>query len=523
MRYQKNLIAYILKNEIPSATQTEAPTFSELYSDCAQAKMQYLFSQSGQQLYLALKEQPDTAKQLAVAQVENLFNACRKPYAAYCVCAVLTGATGDAFAKKKTASGSDLVKRFAELLADCVAWYERQKEAFLTRVLDAVSTADHLNNEQLQQMIRLFETGSGSLLDRGYRMKLHARLAGMENAGLQRYRYRSESGEKTCAACAALDGKEFAIADAEEGINFPLLHPNCRCWIEAPEAAELPLEGDVRLLTPDMWTQVLLLFGESAAVLLGGELGVAAAAAAETWKAIFAESVESYYAGFDTVTVNGREYRINRKTFTAVAADENGNLLVPENAKPYDEALLKLMRQRDALPKGDSQREEIEKQIWELAESRADEISINPDNPFQFYVVDTDVTEKLDSFMAQAEQTYAEMHKRSFFVNIEDFVALVNNGKPMDLKRQPGWEKPNYIYHGEIIQQDDIGNINYGYFGTFCNFPQLILLFGAGSRQGIDVFNREKRIPTEFWLTLFDDPRDTLRVLQGIQIYNSRH
>ncbi|MBQ7255130.1 MAG: hypothetical protein IJS31_02640 [Oscillospiraceae bacterium] len=82
---------------------------------------------------------------------------------------------------------------------------------------------------------------------------------------------------------------------------------------------------------------------------------------------------------------------------------------------------------------------------------------------------------------------------------------------------------PDTIRTCEIIQQDDIGNINYGYFGTFCNFPQLILLFGAGSRQGIDAFNREKRIPTEFWLTLFDDPRDTLRVLQGIQIYHQTH
>ena len=533
MLYRKNLTGFVLKNEKPTRAEVTPPPFSELFSGCAEAKIRYLFAQSGVQLSLALREQPENARQLAAQQVEYLFDVCKKPYVAYCVCAMFTGATGFAFAKKKSAQDG-LVKRFADILADCVARYEQRKETFLLRLLDTVLVADDLSTEQLQTMLRLFETESGGLLDRGYRVKLQSRLAGMENAGLKEYRYRSESGEKTCKACAALDGKTFAIADAEEGVNFPLLHPNCRCWIEAPAAADVPQESDIRLLKEDVLSLLFQRAGEAVALAPAfaamledalapklapaAQLGVAAVAAWEAWKAILAENMESFFAGYDTVTVNGKEYRINRKTFTAVAADENGNLLVPENAKPYDETLLKLMRQRDALPPDDPQRQEIEAQIKEIADKKGNLISVNPEKPFRFYVADTDVTEKLDTFMAQAEQTYAHMHERSFPQNIEEFISLVDSNKTMDLKSQQDWEKPVYIYHGEIIQREDTGNINYGYFGTFCNFPQIVLLFGAGTKQLLS-----KTSDITYWVTLFDDPRDTIRILQGIQLYNHTH
>lgn len=36
-------------------------------------------------------------------------------------------------------------------------------------------------------------------------------------------------GERTCETCGALDGKRFKLSDKRDGVNFPPLHPNCRC------------------------------------------------------------------------------------------------------------------------------------------------------------------------------------------------------------------------------------------------------------------------------------------------------
>lgn len=35
--------------------------------------------------------------------------------------------------------------------------------------------------------------------------------------------------ERTCDTCGALDGRRFKVDDAEPGVNYPPIHPNCRC------------------------------------------------------------------------------------------------------------------------------------------------------------------------------------------------------------------------------------------------------------------------------------------------------
>ena len=69
-----------------------------------------------------------------------------------------------------------------------------------------------------------------------------------------------------------------------------------------------------------------------------------------------------------------------------------------------------------------------------------------------------------------------------------------------------------------LVDQDVPGNINYGYFGKFCNIPASALLMGAGYAQ-----ISAGTYKLEFYQTFFDDPRDTYRLLQGIEIYNQWH
>lgn len=50
-----------------------------------------------------------------------------------------------------------------------------------------------------------------------------------KEAGVAEYEYMTAVNERTCDTCGALDGRRFKVADAEPGVNYPPIHPNCRC------------------------------------------------------------------------------------------------------------------------------------------------------------------------------------------------------------------------------------------------------------------------------------------------------
>lgn len=53
-----------------------------------------------------------------------------------------------------------------------------------------------------------------------------------KDAGVQFYRFCSILDDRLCAGCHELNGKIFRVAEAQEGLNFPPIHPHCRCYIE---------------------------------------------------------------------------------------------------------------------------------------------------------------------------------------------------------------------------------------------------------------------------------------------------
>lgn len=53
-----------------------------------------------------------------------------------------------------------------------------------------------------------------------------------EEAGLDGYKYNAMLDDKTCDTCKALDGRIFLLSEKEPGVNFPIIHNNCRCYIE---------------------------------------------------------------------------------------------------------------------------------------------------------------------------------------------------------------------------------------------------------------------------------------------------
>ena len=57
-----------------------------------------------------------------------------------------------------------------------------------------------------------------------------------QELGIEEYQYSCTLDSRTCEICGGLDRKVFKMSEKEEGVNFPVMHPNCRC-------ATLPFTG----------------------------------------------------------------------------------------------------------------------------------------------------------------------------------------------------------------------------------------------------------------------------------------
>lgn len=53
-----------------------------------------------------------------------------------------------------------------------------------------------------------------------------------EEAGVDAYKFNAMLDDKTCDKCKALDGRVFLLSEKEPGVNFPRIHPRCRCYID---------------------------------------------------------------------------------------------------------------------------------------------------------------------------------------------------------------------------------------------------------------------------------------------------
>ena len=120
------------------------------------------------------------------------------------------------------------------------------------------------------------------------------------------------------------------------------------------------------------------------------------------------------------------------------------------------------------------------------------------------------------------------MRDRKWSENLGDFYQFVRNGSEMDVKNQSDWQHSAFIYDGELVDKDALGNINYGYFGKHCNIPEIVMIGAAGAAQILDNMDDDSLIDylddhrTDI-IAFFDEPRDAYRILQGEEIYNNLH
>ena len=56
-----------------------------------------------------------------------------------------------------------------------------------------------------------------------------ADMKAYEDLGIEEYKYLATLDYATCEMCQPLDGMVFKVSEAKEGVNYPVMHPRCRC------------------------------------------------------------------------------------------------------------------------------------------------------------------------------------------------------------------------------------------------------------------------------------------------------
>ena len=130
-----------------------------------------------------------------------------------------------------------------------------------------------------------------------------------------------------------------------------------------------------------------------------------------------------------------------------------------------------------------------------------------------------------ESFPDRSNQllSMSSQHSKDWKINNPlYFKKMVNDRGPWDLKYDPDFDSSKYkgfVFNGEKIDFDAPANIHYGYVGSSTWWGSTkFLLKQAGKNQV------EKGASNSDWIDCCfgDDPRDTLNILKGINLYENK-
>ena len=189
-----------------------------------------------------------------------------------------------------------------------------------------------------------------------------------------------------------------------------------------------------------------------------------------------------------------------------------------------DKELLKLKQEYvSATPKRQAQIA-IEAQNIRNSGTEGVDWSVRADRTLNYYMIDTDVTKKLNDLIKSSEsenwwKRFGEITPSTNAIRYADFALMVMPGGKYDLKSQSEWQnRAHFIYNGEIVWYDEPGNILYGHLGKVMGFDDNILKAAGGAVQIL-----QGRSSWEFASSYFDDPRDQKAIQKGIDIFKNTH
>ena len=117
-------------------------------------------------------------------------------------------------------------------------WQDRDKLARELKDMMAAAIINGENSRVVSQKLaqrmgvdfshaqRLIRTEQSRVLNQAHADRI-------QKEGIKKYRFVAIHDDRTCGRCLKKDGKSFAFKDRKVGLNFPPLHPHCRCTIIA--------------------------------------------------------------------------------------------------------------------------------------------------------------------------------------------------------------------------------------------------------------------------------------------------
>ena len=144
-------------------------------------------------------------------------------------------------------------------------WADRDK---LLRELETALSRSFVRGEPLQRVSKQFAERMGVSQCRAATMNhtesahaaAEATARGYQETGVSEYTFDASLDLKTCPICGAMDGMTFKVSERETGVNYPPVHPRCRCTtvpetefkISGERAARNPVTGKTEYVEQDM-------------------------------------------------------------------------------------------------------------------------------------------------------------------------------------------------------------------------------------------------------------------------------
>ena len=147
------------------------------------------------------------------------------------------------------------------------------------------------------------------------------------------------------------------------------------------------------------------------------------------------------------------------------------------------------------------------------------------------------ITSYDDYYEKNSNWLYSPTLQEYYAFYLEDFIFFfnqVNHGAPWDIKRDAPWKQqfgdikmpyydsnPNkdekFLFRGELVTREDLGNILYGYLGSAMGISDTTLYQGAGvAASWTNIFDGDLYDASAYY---GDNPHDHEYVKKGIELF----
>jgi hypothetical protein len=399
------------------------------------------------------------------------------------------------------------------------------------------------------------------------------------------YIYRADPKDTTCEKCIANDGKIFE----EDYVPLLPIHPNCRCQAKRIDTVQflkvllvnikkgeyyinddfLPKERGRYWMKITVSPEQKIYYSNDGLVFISRNYGKTIRQAEYNEEIfdilyslpmVYTKKILEYknkpVNEYDNIAMperdddkylyfvmdDGTELRANMDTLNGMGILPNGEILVgygKDDPQYYYRLLVLREKYTKAIENGESEKKlyDMRVKVWremqkkypndifgEIAKSYENNWLNIPDDYYQIVDVTGEIDDILNGYV-ESEKWQTIKENKNLFNDIVYFIEAYTENA-MDLKNNPDWYHPLYIYNGEILDVDAFGNIILGFVGAYIGFREIDLHFAADVVQKLESakakFPNILKIIESLYKTI-DDERDYSRIAQGYALYKNSY